>query len=122
MYAELPTEEAPILVVDDRRPNEIHLEGRAIPLQKKQYQLLRLLAESPGDCVPYDTIYTELWGDTIVEQNQIHYQKRTLLQRVREHCPEWEERLIETRNKCGFVLALSPESVRYVRREVIVAV
>ena len=115
-------DDTPILVVDERRPNEVRLEGRAIPLQKKQYQLLRLLAESPGDCVPYDTIYTELWGDTIVEQNQIHYQKRTLLQRVREHCPEWEERLIETRNKCGFVLALSPESVRYVRREVAVGV
>jgi len=112
----------PVLVVDDRRPNEILLEGRAIPLQKKQYQLLRLLAECPGDCVPYETIYAELWGDTIVEQNQIHYQKRTLLQRVREHCPDWEERLIETRNKCGFVLALEPEAVRHVRREVALGV
>lgn len=122
VYAETPDDAGPILVVDERRPNEIQLEGRAIPLQKKQYQLLRLLAECPGDCVPYETIYTELWGDTIVEQNQIHYQKRTLLQRVRDHCPEWEERLIETRNKCGFVLALAPESVRYVRRELPVGV
>ncbi len=110
--------DAPLLVVDDRRPNEVHLEGRAIPLQAKQYQLIRLLAATPGDCVPYETIYAELWGDTIVEQNQIHYQKRTLLQRVRDFCPGWEDRLIETRNKCGFVLALSPASVRYVRREV----
>lgn len=115
---EAPDGDAPLLIVDERRPNEVQLEGRAIPLQNKQFQLLRLLAESPGDCVPYETIYTELWGESIVEQNQIHYQKRTLLQRVREHCPEWEERLIETRNKCGFVLALAPEAVRYVRREV----
>lgn len=117
VFSEVPAEDGPILVVDERRPNEVRLEGRAIPLQKKQFQLLRLLAESPGDCVPYETIYTELWGDTIVEQNQIHYQKRTLLQRVRDYCPEWEERLIETRNKCGFVLALEPAAVRYVRRE-----
>jgi DNA-binding winged helix-turn-helix (wHTH) protein len=115
-------EDMPLLVVDDRRPNEVHLDGRAIPLQAKQYQLIRLLAATPGDCVPYETIYTELWGDTIVEQNQIHYQKRTLLQRVRDFCPEWEDRLIETRNKCGFVLALEPDSVRYVRRETPVGV
>lgn len=118
ILAEQMTEDVPILVVDDRRPNEVQLEGRAIPLQAKQYQLIRLLAATPGDCVPYDSIYTELWGDTIVEQNQIHYQKRTLLQRVRDYCPDWEERLIETRNKCGFVLALEPAAVRYVRREV----
>ncbi|MBL7645768.1 MAG: DEAD/DEAH box helicase [Candidatus Hydrogenedentes bacterium] len=122
VFSELLAGDGPILVVDERRPNEVRLEGRAIPLQKKQFQLLRLLAESPGDCVPYETIYTELWGETIVEQNQIHYQKRTLLQRVREHCPDWEDRLIETRNKCGFVLALEPEAVRHVRREAAVGV
>lgn len=108
----------PLLLIDDRRPNEITLEGRPIPLQAKQYQLIRLLAAAPGDCVPYETIYDELWGETIVEQNQIHYQKRTLLQRVREFCPGWEERLIETRNKFGYVLALPPERVCYLRREV----
>jgi DNA-binding winged helix-turn-helix (wHTH) protein len=106
-----------LLVVDDRRPNEIVLDGYTIPLQAKQYQLIRLLAATPGDCVAYETIYDELWGEAIVEQNQIHYQKRTLLQRVREYCPEWEERLIETRNKCGFVLALAPQAVSCLSRE-----
>lgn len=106
-----PAPEAPALVVDDRRPNEIRLFGQAVRLQRKQYALIRLLAGCPGECVPYDAIYQALWGETVVEQNQIHYQKRTLLQRIREACPGRERGLIETRSKCGFVLALAPEAV-----------
>lgn len=113
-----PGSTPPALVVDDRRPNEISVFGSGVMLQSKQYQLIRLLAASPGECVPYDTIYDALWGDAVVEQNQIHYQKRTLLQRIREACPGRERGLIETRSKCGYVLKLPVEAVLLAAREV----
>jgi len=101
---------APVLVVDDRRPNEIHLEGQSIRLQDKQYRLVRVLAGAPGECVPYDTIYTAVWGDSIVEPNQMHFQKRRLLAAVTAHLPHHAQ-LITTVPKRGFVLNLEPDQI-----------
>src|SRR5690606_24347878 len=55
--------EMPILVVDDRHPGQIELDGVIVPLQEKQFRLIQLLALTPGECVDYETIYAHLWGD-----------------------------------------------------------
>ena len=100
----------PILVVDDRRPGQITLNGTAITLQEKQYRLIRTLAQHPGECVPYDVIYEQLWGDIIVEDNQMHYQKRILTKRLAEAAPAFGD-LVGTAPKRGFILNLPPEQV-----------
>jgi DNA-binding winged helix-turn-helix (wHTH) protein len=101
----------PLLVVDDTRPGEIELDGRTLPLQDKQYRLIRILAMHPGQCVPYDaTLYRDVWGDIVVEDNQMHYQKRMLIKRLAEAGPAWET-LITTVPKRGFTLNLTPEQV-----------
>jgi len=41
----------------------------------------------------------------------MHYQKRTLLQRIREACPGREVGLIKTRSRYGYALTLAPEAV-----------
>ncbi|MBI1319718.1 MAG: DEAD/DEAH box helicase [Candidatus Hydrogenedens sp.] len=38
----------PMLVIDERRPDEIVLDGETVALQEKQYTMLRILAENPG--------------------------------------------------------------------------
>jgi len=101
----------PRLIVDDGRPNEIALDEHKVPLQRKQFELIRLLAGAPGECIRYETIYDTLWDGVCVEQSQMHYQKRTLLQRIREACPGGEKDLITTRNRYGYALNLPPESV-----------
>ncbi len=120
-----PSGPEPLLIVDDRRPGRITLAGREVPLQDKQYQLIRLLAQTPGECVPYETIYTELWGASVVEDNQMHFQKRKLLSRIREAAPGHEE-IVKTVPKQGFLLDVSPEKValklRAARKEAPVAV
>lgn len=100
----------PILVVDERRPGRITLNGTAIALQEKQYRLLCALARRPGECVPYDDIYQQVWGDIIVEDNQMHYQKRILVKRLAEADPAFGA-LIGTVPKRGFTLNLTREQV-----------
>ncbi|HNR31281.1 MAG TPA: DEAD/DEAH box helicase [Candidatus Hydrogenedentes bacterium] len=111
--AEMPQPTAtawPVLIVDDDQPGEIQLDGVRIPLQDKQYRLIRALAAHPGACVPYDAIYEAVWGDVIVESNQMHFQKRNLIKRVLEACPQYQD-LIVTTPKRGFKLNLAPEQV-----------
>jgi DNA-binding winged helix-turn-helix (wHTH) protein len=105
-----PAASPPLLVVDDRHPNEIRLDGHSIRLQEKQYRLIRTLAAAPGECVPYETIYTAVWGDTIVEPNQMHFQKRRLLDRIKEAVPSRAD-LVKTIPKRGFVLDLTAAQV-----------
>ena len=95
----------PVLIVDDNTPGEILVDGIRVVLQDKQYRLIRLLAEHAGACVPYETIYETLWGDTIVENSQIHFQKRNLIKRIKEAAPG-RAGLIRTVTKRGYVLEL----------------
>lgn len=100
----------PVLIVDDRRPGSIVLDGREVALQDKQYRLIKVLAARAGECVPYEEIYASLWGDGVVESNQVHFQKRKLLDRIKESCPARED-LIRTIPKRGFALCLEPDRV-----------
>ncbi|HOZ48917.1 MAG TPA: DEAD/DEAH box helicase [Candidatus Hydrogenedentes bacterium] len=105
-----PPPVVPVLIVDDGRPGEIGLDGVVIALQDKQYRLIRVLAAHPGECVPYETIYRAVWGDSIVEPNQMHFQKRRLLNAITAQFPQYEN-LITTKPKCGFMLNLTPEQI-----------
>jgi len=105
-----PVQIVPVLVVDDRRPGEILVDGQKIPLQEKQYRLIQVLAALPGECVPYETIYKMVWGSTIVETNQMHFQKRKLLESIRQAAPN-RTGLVTTVPKRGFTLNLAPAQV-----------
>ena len=98
-------------MVDDRRPGEIRVHGRVVPLQDKQYRLIRALAAAPGECVPYDRLYGEVWGDAVVEDNQMHFQKNMLLKRIAAAAEDWRG-VIRTVPRRGFLLELPPEQVR----------
>ncbi|MEK7793897.1 MAG: DEAD/DEAH box helicase [Candidatus Hydrogenedentota bacterium] len=125
----MPVVEAPlpsmaprvVLVVDDRNPDRVMVDGVAVTIQEKQYRLIRMLAASPGECVPYEELYAAVWGECIVEDNQMHYQKSELLKRIGGVVPS-RRGMIKTVPKRGFVLALTPEEVELREREVEVAV
>ena len=105
-----PLEGLHILVVDDRHPDRVLLEGEEVRLQEKQYRLIRLLASRAGECVPYEEIYETLWGAVIVENNQMHFQKRKLIESIRAARPDRKD-LVRTVPKRGFVLDLQPADV-----------
>lgn len=100
----------PVLSIDMARPDHIQVKGKRVPLQDKQLRLVHLLAEQTGTCVSYDEIYDALWGATIVEQNQLHFQKRKLKKAISEVAPECGE-LIKTVPKRGFMLDLGVSDV-----------
>jgi DNA-binding winged helix-turn-helix (wHTH) protein len=81
-----------------------------VKLQEKQYRLIRVLSVLPGECIPYETIYKMVWGNTIVETNQMHFQKRKLLESIRQVLPHRAD-LITTVPKRGFTLNLAPGEV-----------
>ncbi len=105
-----PKKNIPILIIDDAHPGQILLDDVTISLQEKQFRLIKTLAMQPNQCIPYDTIYTAVWGASIVENNQLHFQKRKLLQRIEKNTPQYAK-LITTIPKRGFMLALPPEKV-----------
>jgi len=78
-------------------------------LQEKQFLLIRCLATAAGTCVPYERIYRDVWGDTIVEHNQMHFQKRRLIERIQNVEPDIAK-TIKTVPKRGFMLDIAPDS------------
>ncbi len=106
-----PASTEPVLVVSDARPGEIRLDGVVIPVQEKQYRLIRALAERPGECVSHETLYEAIWGETIVEPNQRHFQKGQLTKRIAKARPE-RKNLIRAIPKRGLLLDLAPAQVR----------
>jgi replicative superfamily II helicase len=97
-----------ILVVDQKHPGTVEYRGKTVRLTSKQFWLLESLAESPGRCVPYDSIYKKVWGDdVVVEMQQISYHKTQLLKKLRKVAPDAEvARLITPISGEGLVLNL----------------
>ena len=52
------------LKIDDLR-KQVSIQGRTISLSPKEYQLLKLLASSPGRVFTSDEILLELWPETV---------------------------------------------------------
>jgi len=101
----------PVLVVDDRTPGGVVLDGQHVALQEKQYRLIRALAAAPGHCVGYDAIYEALWGkEIVVESNQMHFQKRKLVERIQAAVPR-RSGIVKTVPKRGFLLNLDEGEV-----------
>ena len=63
---QIEQEELPILTVGSMRMNRlartVQVDGREIELSAKEFDLLRLLAESPGRVFSRDVILEQIWG------------------------------------------------------------
>lgn len=99
-----------VLVLDYREPGYALVDLKPVGLQLMGWRLLTRLAESAGSVVPYQELYDELWGDTIVELNQLSFQKTGVLNAIAEAAPHRRD-LIVTFPKVGFMLDLSPREV-----------
>jgi helicase len=102
-----------ILIVDRKHPGTVEYRGKTVRLTSKQFWLLETLAENPGKCVPYNTIYDKLWGgDVMVEMQQISYHKAQLLKKMQKVASKSEiKSLITPVSGEGMVLNLRPEEI-----------
>lgn len=99
-----------VLLLDYREPGHALVDLRPVTMQLMGWRLLARLAESAGTVVSYQELYDELWGETIVELNQLSFQKKAVLAAIAEAVPRRRD-LIVTFPKVGFMLDLSPREV-----------
>ena len=99
-----------VLIVDHRTPDRIYVGGAPVLLQFLQFRLASLLANHPGQCVPYDMVYRELWGSRVVEDGQTYWQLAKLRRAIQTQSGE-ETFLIRTIPKMGMILDLSGDEV-----------
>ncbi len=107
-----------VLLLDYREPGHILIDLKPATLQPLAWKLLLSLAEAPGSVIPYGDLYKVLWGDTVVEMNQLSYQKNAVLSAIGEVAPKRRD-VILTFPKIGFMLDLSPREVLLVPGHVI---
>ncbi len=102
-----------ILVVDRKHPGTIEYRGKTPKLTSKQFWLLAALAETPARCVPYDSVYKQVWGDdVVVEMQQISYHKPQLLKKLSRAASKAEVKgLVTPVSGEGLILVLKPSNV-----------
>lgn len=83
---------------------EVHLHGKTVPLTAKEFEILALLAESPGEVFTRRRIYEHLWGETAeVDENSITVFMRKIREKI-ENNPS-EPRYLLTVWRVGYKLA-----------------
>jgi two-component system alkaline phosphatase synthesis response regulator PhoP len=85
-----PTDEAPLQLGDlriDPGQYSVHFQGRSIPLAKKEFELLYLLATRPGRVFLRNEILSQVWGaDVIVGDRTIDVHVRKIRQKLGFDC------------------------------------
>ena len=85
---------------------EVHLHGEAVPLTAKEFEILALLAESPGEVFTRRRIYEHLWGEVAeVDENSITVFMRKIREKI-EDDPS-KPRYLVTVWRVGYKLAES---------------
>ena len=65
---------------------EVHLHGEAVPLTAKEFEILALLAESPGEVFTRRRIYEHLWGEVAeVDENSITVFMRKIREKIEDN-------------------------------------
>jgi DNA-binding response OmpR family regulator len=71
------------ILVLDRRRREVHVAGRAVGLTLKEFEILRLLLERPGEVVSRDRFLDTVWPDVFVSRRTIDTHVALLRQKLR---------------------------------------
>lgn len=83
---------------------EVRLRGEVVPLTAKEFEILSLLAESPGEVFTRRRIYEHLWGETAeVDENSITVFMRKIREKIEDNPSE--PRYLLTVWRVGYKLA-----------------
>lgn len=112
------------LLIDLKR-EEVSYRGLPVHLPPLTFRLLVALAEKPGEILTKQALYDRLWGavqdpDEFPYEAQLRDHKRRVLDCIRRatagKVPDQEvRRLIETKARRGYLMALTPEEIRFIR-------
>src|SRR3954454_23418172 len=80
---------------------QAYVEGRSIELTRREFELIRLLAESPGQVLEREEIYQRVWGYAMAHGDRsVDVFVRKLRQKLEKASPEW--RYIHTHFGIGY--------------------
>ena len=83
---------------------EVRLRGEVVPLTAKEFEILSLLAESPGEVFTRRRIYEHLWGEASeVDENSITVFMRKIREKIEDNPSE--PRYLLTVWRVGYKLA-----------------
>lgn len=83
---------------------EVRLRGDVVPLTAKEFEILSLLAESPGEVYTRRRIYEHLWGPAAeVDENSITVFMRKIREKIEDNPSE--PRYLQTVWRVGYKLA-----------------
>lgn len=83
---------------------EVRLRDEVVPLTAKEFEILSLLAESPGEVYTRRRIYEHLWGETAeVDENSITVFMRKIREKIEDNPSE--PRYLLTVWRVGYKLA-----------------
>lgn len=83
---------------------EVRLRGEVVPLTAKEFEILALLAESPGEVFARRRIYEHLWGEAAeVDENSITVFMRKIREKIEDNPSE--PRYLQTVWRVGYKLA-----------------
>lgn len=83
---------------------EVRLRGEVVPLTAKEFEILSLLAESPGEVFTRRRIYEHLWGEAAeVDENSITVFMRKIREKIEDNPSE--PRYLLTVWRVGYKLA-----------------
>ena len=87
-----------------RHRDEVRLRGEVVPLTAKEFEILSLLAESPGEVFTRRRIYEHLWGEASeVDENSITVFMRKIREKIEDNPSE--PRYLLTVWRVGYKLA-----------------
>ena len=70
----------------DRERHLVYLDGRPLPLPRKEFALLALLSSEPGRLFSREEIYARVWGtEVVVGDRTIDVHVRKLRQKLGDH-------------------------------------
>ncbi len=101
------------LTIDLAHPDRVVLNGTAIPVSQKQFQLLAFMASKPGTCFSYDLLLDRVWEGVIVEQSQIPKLKSLICKRARSGIGPLGGKILRTIPGRGLVLEAKTELVSH---------
>lgn len=101
--------------LSDEEPNVVYVNGQRVGLQQRNWQLLNIVVRGEGQLVSYDDIYRALFADRVVEFNQISFQKRRLLERIRNVAPDAGD-IIKAIPKKGYLIDLDRCNLKVTRQ------
>ncbi len=107
----------PVLLIDLARPDRVLFYKHYLRIRPAEFRLLRVLAQTPRQCITYEELHMALWNDEdFVSPTSLYSHRSRLEKKMREAAKQSgvliDRDVLLTIRKYGIMLNLRPEHVK----------